>query len=176
LPSTVSIAPGGTSAPTLTLVPVSGFLPNTVVFSCVVPFTLVGVTCTVGSLGGNNQATVTITASSTASSHPALPRNPGLGGWWEAGVALLGLLLITLGRRRLGGPTPVWNVRQVALGAVLATLFVASLSCGGGSSGGGGPTPPPSESGTVTVTGTPTSVTGATIGTAHSVTISVTVS
>jgi hypothetical protein len=177
LPSSVSIAPGGTSTPTLTVAPVSGFLPNTLVFSCAVSSTLVGVTCTVGSLGGNNTATVTITASSTATSYPALPRNPGLGGWWAAGLALLGLLLIALWRRRFGGPTPAWNLRQVALGAVLATLFVASLSCGGGSSGGGGGGGgTPSETGTVTVTGTPTSVTGATIGTPHSVPINVTVS
>jgi subtilase family serine protease len=179
LPSSVSIAPGGTSAPTLTLVPVSGFLPNTVVFSCAVSGTLVGVTCSVGSLGGNNQATVTITASSTATSYPALPRHPGLGGWWAAGLALLGLLLMARAGRRLGGPTLAWNLRQVALGAALATLFVASLSCGGGSSsgggGGGGGGGSQAESGTITVTGTPTSVLGATIGTVHSVTINVSV-
>jgi subtilase family serine protease len=179
LPSTLSISPGSTTTPTLTVSPVSGFLTNTLVFSCAVGTTLVGVTCTVGSLGGNDQATVTITASSTATSYPALPRNPGFGAWWTAGVALLGLLLLALWRRRLGGPSPAWNLRQVALGAALATLFVASLSCGGGSSGGGGGGGgggTQTETGTITVTGTPTSVTGATIGTAHSATINVTVS
>ena len=60
------------------------------------------------------------------------------------------------------------NLWQAALGAALAALLIASLSCGGSSGGSGGTTPPP-ESGTVTVTGTSTSVT-------HSVQIAVSVS
>jgi hypothetical protein len=97
-----------------------------------------------------------------------------------AGVALLCLLLMVLSVSVLrdlrgeillgmGSGAALWNLRRVALGAVLAALLLASLSCGGGSSGGGGGTSaPPPESGTVTVTGTSTSTT-------HSVTISVSV-
>jgi len=76
------------------------------------------------------------------------------------GVAILCLLLIALSRLRPGGvQAHLWNLRQVALGAVLAALLVASLSCGGGSSGGGGTSGPPAESGTVTITGTSPSAT-----------------
>jgi subtilase family serine protease len=169
-PSTLSIAPGGTGTTTLTLNPVDNFLPTSVTFTCSVASSLAGVACTVGSLGGNNQATVTITASSSATSFPALPRNPRIGGWWVGGVGLLCLLLMALSRlRQGGGQAHLWNLRGVALGAVLATLLVASLSCGGGSSGGGGGSSgPPAESGTVTVTGTSTSAT-------HSAQISVSV-
>jgi hypothetical protein len=88
-----------------------------------------------------------------------------------AGVALLCLLLIALSRLRRGGvPAAIWIVRHVALGAVLAALLLASLSCGSsGGGGGGGSTSPQPESGTVTVTGTSTSTT-------HNAQISVTVS
>jgi hypothetical protein len=59
-------------------------------------------------------------------------------------------------------------VRQVAFGAVLVVLLLASLSCGGGSSGSSVGNTTTSESGTVTVQGVgPT--------TSHSVAISVTV-
>jgi hypothetical protein len=76
-----------------------------------------------------------------------------------AGIAMLCLLLTAMSRRRPGGvQAHPWNLRQVALGAVLATLLVASLSCGGGSSSGG-TSGPPAESGTVTITGTSTSTT-----------------
>jgi hypothetical protein len=170
-PGTLDMAPGGSGTSTLTLTPIDYFLPGSVTFTCSVPSTLAGVTCTVGALSGNNTATVTIAASSTATSYPALPRNPRFGGWWWAGVALLGFLLISLSRRRQGSvPAPVWNLRHVALGAVLAALLLASLSCGGGGGGGGGgTTPPPAESGTVTITGTSTTLT-------HTTQISVSVS
>jgi len=172
-PSSLTIAPGGSGTSTLTLTPTNGLVTSSVSLSCSVSATLAGVTCSVGTLSGNNTATVTITASSSASSYPALPRNPHFGGWWVVGVAMLGLLLIALSRRRPGGvQAPLWNFGRVALGAVLAAVLLASLSCGGGSSGASGgistPTSQP-ESGIVTVTGTSTSAT-------HSVQISVSVS
>jgi subtilase family serine protease len=170
-PNTLTITPGTAGASTLTLTPIDSFLPGSVTFTCSVASTLTGVTCAVGDLGGNNGATVTITASATATSYPALPRNPRFGGWWLTGVALLCLMMAALFRRRqCGVPAPLWNLRQVAPVAILAALLLASLSCGGGGGGGGGGTPPPStESGTVTVTGTSTTLT-------HTAQISVTVS
>jgi len=170
-PGTLTMAPGGSGASTLTLSPIDNFLPSSVTFTCNVPSALAGVTCAVGALNGNNTATVTITASSTAMSYPALPRNPRLGGWWVAGAAWLCLVLIALSRRRQSQATAYsWNLRHVALGAVLAALLLASLSCGGSGGGGGGtPPPPPAESGTVTITGTSTTVT-------HNAQISVSVS
>ncbi len=217
-PTSLTINPGASSTSTLTLTPVDNLLPGTVTFSCSVPSALAGVTCAVGTLDGNNTATVTLTASSSATSYPSLPRNPRFGGWW-AGVAGLCLLLMASSRWRCGGlPAPLccnsasscfldknfralrraerrsaqgqrrwplhvglrptaamWNLRHVALGAVLAALLLASLSCGSGSSGGGGsnssastPTPQP-ESGTVTITGASPSAT-------HTASISLSVS
>ena len=167
----MALAPDGSSTSTLTLTPVDNFLPESVTFTCSVPVALAGVTCTVGDLGGNDIATVTLTAASTATSYPALPRNPRFGAWWVAGVAMLALLLIALwGWRPRAVQVSKWNLRQVALIVVVTTLLAASLSCGGGGGGGGGETPPPPpESGTVTVTGTSGSAT-------HSAQISVTVS
>ena len=74
---------------------------------------------------------------------------------------MLCLLLMALSRRRPSGvQAHEWNLRHAALGAVLAALLVASLSCGGGEQRWrGGTTAPPAESGTVTVTGTSTSTT-----------------
>jgi len=163
-PSTLTIAPGASGTSTLTLTPINNFTGSPT-FTCSVASTLAAVTCSVGTLT-NNTASVTITASSSATSYPALPRNPRFGEWGVAGVAMLCLLLIAVSRLRPGGvQARLWNLRQVALGAVLATLLVASLSCGGGSSGG--TTTPPPESGTVTVTGTST--------TTHSAQVSVSV-
>jgi hypothetical protein len=199
-PSSVTVAPGGSGTSTLTLAPVNNF-SATPTFTCAASSALVGVTCSVGTFSAtNNTATVTITASSTAISYPALPRNPPFGGWWAVGLALLALLLLALGRwqdaaRFVGasGPRPGPNairpyggtisaalpyLRQMAFGAMLAALLLAALSCGGGSSsggGGGGQTVSPPESGTVTVTGTST-VTGTTTTLTHTATISVSVS
>ena len=169
-PSTLTIAPGANGTSTLTLSPINNISTSSITLTCSTG-SLTGVTCSVGTLGSNDQATVTITASSTAKSYPASPRSPRFGAWWMAGVALLGLLLIAFSRlRRVGVPAPIWNLRHVALGAALATLLLAGLSCSSSSGGGGGgSTSPPPESGTVTVTGTTTSTT-------HSAQISVTVS
>jgi hypothetical protein len=158
-PSSLTIAPGGSATSTLTLTPTNGF-SATPTFSCTVASTLSGVTCAVGSLSGNDTATVTITASSSATSYPARPRNPPFSGWWVSALCLL--VLIALFKLRQGSvQAHLWNLRSVALGAVLAAILVVSLSCGGGSSGGGGGggTTPPAESGTVTVTGSSSSTT-----------------
>ena len=178
-PSSVTVAPGGTGTSTLTLAPVNNF-SATPTFTCAASSSLVGVTCSVGTFSAtNNTATVTITASSTAISYPALPRNPPFGGWWAVGLALLAVLLMALSRIRSSrAPEPWWKLRQVALGALLAALLLAALSCGGGSSsggGGGGQTVSPPETGTVTITGTST-VSGTSTTLTHTASISVSVS
>ncbi|HXW13314.1 MAG TPA: hypothetical protein VEN79_02290, partial [Terriglobia bacterium] len=168
-PSSLTVAPGASGTSTLTLTPINNF-SATPTFTCSTSSSLAGVTCSVGTLSSNNMATVTITASSTATSYPALREGPPSGGWWAVSVAMLCVLLISLYRRRPAAPAYARNLRYVALGGVLAVLWVASLSCGGGSSsGGGGTTSPPPESGTVSVTGTSGSTT-------HTATISVSVS
>lgn len=158
-PTSLTLAPGSSGTTTLTLTPIDYFVPANATVSCTVGSTLAGVTCSIGSMGGNGTATVTLTASSTATSYPALPGNPHLGGWWVAGIALFCLLLIALSRLRPSSvPVHGWKLRHVALGAVLAALLMATLSCGGGG-GGGGTSGPPPESGTVTITGTTTTLT-----------------
>jgi hypothetical protein len=168
-PTSLTLSPGSSGTATLTLTPIDNFVPANATLSCSLTSTLAGVACSVGSMGGNGTATVTLTASSTATSYPALPRNPRFGGWWVAAVALLCLLLVALSKLRPGSvPVHGWNLRHVALGAVLAALLLAILGCGGGG-GGGGTSGPPAESGTVTITGTTTTLT-------HTVQISVSVS
>jgi hypothetical protein len=154
-PSSLTVAPGASGTATLTLTPINNF-SATPTFSCGASSSLAGVTCSVGTLSSSNTATITITASSSAASYPALRGGPRSGGRWVVGFALFCLLLLALYQWRRS-PTPIhgWNLRHVALGGVLAVLLVASFSCGGSSStgGGGGTTSPPAESGTVTVTG-----------------------
>jgi hypothetical protein len=199
-PTSVTVAPGGGATSTLTLTSINNF-SGLIAYTCAPSSSLAGVSCTVGILSGSNTLGVTITASSTANTHPLLPPKPPFDEWWWAGIALFCLLLTALhGHRvnpwllpacyaRLLGPGPVpadlsagtrsaaegpssagwWNLRRVALGAVLATLLLVSVTCGGGSNGGGGTITPQPESGTVTVTGTSSSL-------SHNVTISVNVS
>jgi hypothetical protein len=170
-PNALTIAPGAGGSSTLTLTPINNF-SATPTFTCSVASALAGVTCSVGTYS-NNAATITITASSTAKTYPSLPRNPPLSAGWMASVAMLCLLLMAQRRLHRGSvPVLLGNLRVAALGAILAVLLTASLSCGGsggGGGGGGGTTPPPAESGTVTVTSTSGNTT-------HTATISVSVS
>ena len=170
-PGTLTMTPGSSATSALTFTPINGLSGSSVAFSCSVSGTLAGVTCAVGALGTNNTATVTITASSSASSFPALekihPVNAGATPAW-VGAWLLLVFLIALNARRSQTLLRTEWVRQIAFLAVLTVALVAGLSCGGGSGGGGGQNLPPSESGTVTVQGTGPS-------TSHSVTISVSV-
>ena len=168
-PSSVTIAPGGSGTSTLTLTSINNFA-GSVTVTCAVSSSLAGVTCALGTFNTSTEtATVTITASTTATSYPALPRGPRFGAGWMATVAMLGMLLMGLSRLR-SGDARIRNLRLVALGAVLAALLGASLSCGSSGSGsGGGSTSSSPESGTVTVTVTSTSAT-------HTAQISVSVS
>jgi hypothetical protein len=169
-PSTLAITPGSSASSTLTFTPINGLSGSSVTFSCSVSSTLAGVTCSVGALDSNNTATVTITASSSASSFPVRQKIHLL----NAGVApvLAGLWLVLTVLLALDGCGPrallrrKW-VRGIAFGAALTVALVAGLSCGG-SGGSSGLSLAPSESGTVTVQGTGPS-------TSHSVTISVNV-
>jgi len=170
-PSTLTMTAGGSATSNLTFTPINGLSGSSVTFSCSVSSTLAGVTCSVGALDTNNTATVTISASSSASTFPARQKTRRLNGrgtrTW-AGLGLLLTFLIALHSRDSQTLLPRKRVRQIAFGAALTAAFVAGLSCGGGSGGGGGVSPTPSESGTVTVQGTGPS-------TSHSVTISVSV-
>ena len=157
-PSTLTLTAGGSGTSTLTLTPINNslnFSTNTAL-TCSVSSSLPGVTCSVGALGGNNTATVTITDSLSASTFPAPHKNRPFQGWPAAVLATACLLLMVLimPRRRDSESLP-WNpgARQVGLVAMLVGLLALALSCGGGGGGGGGGgvITPPSESGTVTV-------------------------
>ena len=199
-PNSLTLSPGSSGTSTLTLTPINNF-GATPTFTCAASSSLAGVTCSVGTLS-NNKATITVTASSSATMHPTFPRGPR-GGWWIGVIAMLCLTLLALLRRwnlqvivaavsdrrnrsfsgwrnlltqqsairdrRFNIPNVLTTgLRYVALAVVLAILLAASLSCGGGSTGGGTP-PPTAESGTVTITGTSSSL-------SHTTTISVSVS
>jgi subtilase family serine protease len=168
--SSLTVTPGGAGLDTITATAINGF-SGSVALTCSVSSGLAGVTCSLNptSIGTVSGSTLTITAASSASNFPALPRSPRYGGWGVTSVAMLCLLLIAVYRlRHRGLRAPVWNLRHVAAGAVLAALLAAGLISGGCSSSSTSSTGPP-ESGTVTVQGVGPSTT-------HSVSISVTVS
>jgi hypothetical protein len=171
-PGSVSISPGASGTSTLTLTPVNNF-SGSPTFTCSVSSGLAGVTCSVGALSTSNAASVTLTAASTAAVYPAIHPNQRLGAWRLACLATLFLLMAAACHRWSDRARQLrwierWNFRRVALGALLAMFVVAASSCG--SSGGSTGTTPTStaESGTVTVTGSTTSV-------SHAVTIAVSV-
>jgi hypothetical protein len=169
-PSTLTMNPGASATSTLTMTPINGF-SGSVTLSCSVGSTLAGVTCSVGALNSNNTATVTITASTSASNFPPPQKKRPFKGWPALALAASCLLLVVLIiLRRRDSQSLLWRpwVRQVAFCTMLAALLVGGLSCGGGSSGGGGGGTTPPESGIVTVQ-------GAGPNTSHSVAISVTV-
>ena len=167
-PTSVTIAPGSSGTSTLTLTPISNF-NGSATFTCTASTALAGVTCSVGTLT-NNTATVSITASSSATVWPAARPRPRFSGPWSVSVIRLCLGLIALAQLHLGvSRNGLSTMRRIMLGAVITILAGVAGSCGGGG-GGNSTNPPPStaESGTATVTATSGS-------TSHSVTISVSV-
>ena len=173
-PNSLTISPGSSGNSTLTLTPINNF-SATPTFTCTASSSLAGVTCSVGALT-NNAATVTVTASSTATTRPWFQHRPRFNGWCMALAALLCLWLFALhsaaepqpetchghpGRAQARAGRP-WH------SFVVVGLLLASISCGGGSSGMGTPHST-AESGTVTITGISS-------GTSHTATISVSVS
>ena len=168
-PTSVALSPGDSGTSTLTLTPVNNLSPSSVSFTCIASNTLAGVTCTVGALGSDNKATVTITAASSASVFRKTPRNRPFTAWplFVLAAACLLSVVQVISRQHESQPRKR-RACQVAWAAALAWLLATALSCGGGS-GGGSQTPPSPESGTVTVQGTGTS-------TSHTVSISVSVS
>jgi hypothetical protein len=166
--SSLTLTAGSSGTRTITMTPVNGFSGD-VTLTCDVSSTLTGVTCSLNptSISAGGSSTLTITASSSASTFPAPPRINRFGGWLVAALALASLLLLLPGlhwreRQFFSGRV---GLRQVALGVMLAGLLAASLSCNSSGSSG-----PPPETGTVTVTGTSTSPSAS-----HSVSITVTV-
>jgi len=163
-PNSLSLSPGSDGTSTLTLTPVNNF-NATPTFTCVASSSLAGVECSVGAFS-NDSSTISITVTSSAGIHHLLPPGPRSGHWWIALLSVVLLALIKL-RPELVGTHP-WNLRHLALSALIAAMLVASLSCGGGSNGGGGGQSSTPESGSITITGTSGSL-------SHSTTISLSV-
>ena len=166
-PGTMTLIRGSSGIANVTLTPINNF-SGSVTLTCSVPGTLPGVTCSVGPLNGNNVATVTLIASSTARGFPATQR---INRYGDGRVALLGLalLLMVLRNRQRARPEGQRIVyRQAALEILLASLLVANISCGGGSGGGATNSPAP-ESGSVIIQATSSSL-------SHSVSLTVNVS
>ena len=176
-PNSVTLSPGSSTTSTLTLTPINNLSPSTVSFTCTASSTLAGVTCTVGLLGSDNTAVVTITADPLTSVYWRTRKTrPFAGG--RVDVLLMAVILASLAfvaliisRQRESQPMLLGpRAKLIALLGALVCFVALTLGCGGGSAGGGGGGGGPSpESGTVTVEGT--------AGTAsHSVSISVSVS
>jgi hypothetical protein len=125
---------------------------GTVTFTCIVPTTLAGVTCTPPGPVASGNAVFTITASSTA--RLAAPgRSRTFLAWnWGGGFLIGGVLLGAAAQKKRG-------LRSLFLFGALLLLALAMLAgCGGGSSGTVNPPPPPPpnftpESGTVVLQG-----------------------
>jgi hypothetical protein len=154
--------PGQSGTSTLTVTPSNGF-GGSVSLTCALSSGATGSnnpTCSVPasvSISGTAAQTATVTVSTTAATSASAKRPAalfiGLGG----GVALAGVLLIALPRRRM-----LWlsMLCLVALGVALLPM-----GCGGGSGGGtspGGSPGTPAGACTFTITGANGSITGST--------------
>ena len=149
--TTLNVTHGTSSNYSIALAGVNGF-NGTVTFSCIVPNTLAGVTCTppaAMSTAGN--ATFIITASSTARLMPPGAAPTFLAWNWGGGTLIAGLLLGAGERKKKRA------LRTTLLaGALLVLALVLLAGCGGSSGGTINPPPPPGptpESGTVVLQG-----------------------
>lgn len=145
---TLTLAAGSSSTILVTLRRENGF-NGTVNLSCTSAFN--GVTCSVSPsiVNPDAVATVTITASSTASlrvPHPNTPLMP----WWESGIGVAAFFGMGAGKKRS-------KRRMVLMALLLVALIIGLASCGGGggsSSTGTGGSTTGGTSGTVTLQAT----------------------
>ena len=153
-PTSATVQPGASTTATISVGSIRGF-SGTVSFSCTVPSSLAGVTCSVPSttVSTSGTTTVTITAASTAGT-PLWRRFRGIP---PMGLALLLLSLM------LAATTFLLRKQRFVYAwgaAALLVCLLGAVSCGGGSSSGsssssgGGSTSTPSETGNVIVTAT----------------------
>jgi hypothetical protein len=173
---TVTVAGGATGTATLSLGSINGF-NAAVALACTAP---TGMSCTLNptsvTVNGNTTATLTVSASTPASSVKSPSPSARKMEWLAAsgGAALAGVFLLGLpaGRRR-------W---RSMLGLVCLAVLAAGIGCGGG--GGSSstpappttpPTPPPTSGVTPTPAGTYTIVVTGTQGTtlAHAIAVTV---
>ena len=151
-PTSATVQPGASTTATITVGSIRGF-SGTVSFTCAVPSSLAGVTCSVPSTTVSTSGTTTVTISAASTAGSPLWRNfrglPPTG----PGLLLLALMLAAtsymLRKQRL---VYAWGA------AALLVCLLGAVSCGGGSSSGsssgGGTTTTPSETGNIIVTAT----------------------
>ena len=172
---TVTVAGGATGTATLSLGSINGF-NAAVALACTAP---TGMSCTLNptsvTVNGNTTATLTINASTPASSVKSPVPSARRMEWLAAsgGAALAGVFLLGLPARRRR-----W---RSMLSLVCLAILAAGIGCGGG--GGGSstpappttPTPPPTSGATATPAGTYTIVVTGTLGTtlAHAIAVTV---
>jgi hypothetical protein len=172
---TVTVAAGATGTATLNLGSINGF-NAAVALACTAP---TGMSCTLNptsvTVNGNTTATLTINASTPASSVRSASASARRMEWLAAGggAALAGVFLLGLPARRRR-----W---RSMLGLVCLAVLAAGIGCGGG--GGSSstptppttPTPPPTSGATATPAGTYTIVVTGSQGTtlAHAIAVTV---
>jgi hypothetical protein len=157
-PATLTVPSGSSASTTVSITPASGFT-GTVSLACTVSggttlqptCSLAQPTVAITSATAATDALTVKTVSSTSALH--IPANPSDRTWYAAGgVALAGILLIGLPRRRRA-----W---QRMLSLMVLIVAVGIVGCGGSSSGGGGGGgSTPAGTYTVTVTATSGSIT-----------------
>ncbi|MBZ5645968.1 MAG: S53 family peptidase [Acidobacteriia bacterium] len=147
----------GTSQPVMvSLQGMNGF-NGTITFSCIVPTSLAGVTCTPPSaMSPPGNPSFMITASATAKLAPRPGASPTFFAWTGGGTALIaGFLLVGRDDRKR------WSTKKkTALAATfIAMLLLVAMLAGCGGSSGSNVTPPPPppppvpESGTIVLQG-----------------------
>jgi hypothetical protein len=179
-PSKVTLAPNGSVSSQVTLTAVNGFtVSGTPSFTCTVPATFTGVTCSVAAASAANTWTVTINAAANAALRGPLTVNPWsteMPGGIAAGALLAMLLLCVLAYRQNDARQPRVMVRVVQrtpwpLAGALTLLCFGMLAAGCGAS------PAASTTTTANAAANAAAVTvqGTANGISHSVQIGVTV-
>jgi hypothetical protein len=172
---TVTVAGGATGTATLNLGSINGF-NAAVALTCTAPS---GMSCTLNptsvTVNGNTTATLTVNASTPASSVKSPGPTARRMGWLAAsgGAALAGVFLLGLPARRRR-----W---RSMLSLVCLAVLAAGIGCGGGGSGSSTPTqpttptPPPTSGATPTPAGSYTIVVTGSQGSSLAHAIAVTV-
>lgn len=148
--ATLTMRHGSSITSTVSIAALNGF-NGTVTFSCIVPTSLVGVTCTPPApITGSGNASYTITASSSAQLlRPGEP--PLFLAWQWGGGVLVGGLLLGAGEQR---KTTRRTGRALLAAGALLLLLALVMGCGGGGSSNVTPPPPPTpESGIIALQG-----------------------
>jgi subtilase family serine protease len=163
---TSSVTPGQVGTSTINVIAMNGFA-DTVNLTCTPSSTTAQISCSLNPISvtlSSSIKSVSSTLSITTVAKLEHPQRPG-GAWFAATGGLFAAVLL--------GGVPSRRRWTVILGLLLLAITVAAIGCGGGSS-----SPAPAQKAQGTPAGTYTVMvtgTGANTGTAHSLTMSLTV-